>query len=269
VLVLPQIVVLNSSITANFYGLATGDFNLSFVPGGAKSTYQSVTLNHEQIVPVDRGQIFELPVTAGTAMEVGAVSLILNFPADKLEVLGVYLGGNLDMPVEFGVEGDELRIGSYTSNPVILSVDDRLLTLRIKVIGTINQDETLKFILNTGETNEIANGTAKVIDGAVLKMAEISSTEPGIDLNLANYPNPFRETTTFTYSIPADGKVTIEICSILGSKVKTLLDEAKTAGNYSFEAQTADLNPGIYTATIRVSMSKGVQSRTIKIICKQ
>jgi hypothetical protein len=242
---------------------------MNFVPGNAKSGYQTVTLNHSEIIAVNEGDIFEMPVKADVAMEVGAVSLMLNFPSDKLEILGVYLAGNLDTPIDFAVKGNELKIGWFSSNPVLLSVDDKLLTLRVRVIGSISQDETIRLELSADVLNELANGSCMVIDGAVLKMAEIGANAKSGELTLANYPNPFRETTTFTYSIPADGKVTIEICSILGSKVKVLLDEGKSAGNYSFEARTADLNPGVYTATIRVSTTKGVQTKTIKIIRKQ
>lgn len=268
-LVLPTVTIANSSIDVNFYGLVTGDFNMNFVPGDTKSGYQSVTLDHEEILSVNEGDIFELPVTAGIAMEVGAVSLSMDFPSDKLEILGAYLGNNTNIPVEYAINGNEIRLGWYSNNPVLLSENEKLLTLKVRVIEPIQMNETIRFNLNSDPFNELANGSYMVIDGAVLKMAEIGANAQAGELTLANYPNPFRETTTFTYSIPADGKVTIEICSILGGKVKTVLDEAKTAGNYSFEALTAELNTGIYTATIRVSTLKGVQTRTIKIIRKQ
>jgi len=270
VVVLPQIVISNSSLTSNYYGLATGDFNMNFVPGAAKSGNQTITLNHSDIIAVNDGDIFEIPVKADVAMEVGAVSLSFNFPSDKLEILGVYMAGNMDTPVDFAVNGDELKIGWFSGNPVSLSVNDKLLTLRVRTIGSMIQGETLRLELGADPLNELANGSYSVIDGAVLKMAEIGANAKAGELTLANYPNPFKETTTFAYSIPVDGKVTLEVCSILGSKVKTLLDEAKTAGTYSFEAHTADLTPGIYTVTIRVSTLQGeIISRTIKIIRKQ
>lgn len=47
-----------------------------------------------------------------------------------------------------------------------------------------------------------------------------------------NYPNPFNPTTTFSYSIPTGSNVTIEILNVLGQRVRTLLNEYKSAGVY-------------------------------------
>ncbi|NIR70305.1 T9SS type A sorting domain-containing protein, partial [candidate division KSB1 bacterium] len=45
-----------------------------------------------------------------------------------------------------------------------------------------------------------------------------------------NYPNPFNPTTTITYGLPVDAKVSIKIFNILGQLVKTLVDENQKAG---------------------------------------
>lgn len=55
-----------------------------------------------------------------------------------------------------------------------------------------------------------------------------------INLYLAqNYPNPFNPQTTIRYDLPKTTRVTIEIYDLLGHKVKTLVDEKKTAGSYT------------------------------------
>jgi hypothetical protein len=47
-----------------------------------------------------------------------------------------------------------------------------------------------------------------------------------------NYPNPFNSETTIKYQIPHSGNVEVAIYSILGQKIKTIVDEYQSAGFY-------------------------------------
>lgn len=47
-----------------------------------------------------------------------------------------------------------------------------------------------------------------------------------------NYPNPFNPSTTIAYSVPSQSHVVISVFDVLGQEVRTLTDEAKSAGNY-------------------------------------
>ena len=48
-----------------------------------------------------------------------------------------------------------------------------------------------------------------------------------------NYPNPFNPTTVIRFSLPSEGLVILKVYDITGREVKTVLNEARTAGNYS------------------------------------
>jgi hypothetical protein len=48
-----------------------------------------------------------------------------------------------------------------------------------------------------------------------------------------NYPNPFNPTTTIQYQLPQSTKVSLNIYSILGQLIRTLIHEKQMAGNYS------------------------------------
>jgi len=50
-----------------------------------------------------------------------------------------------------------------------------------------------------------------------------------------NFPNPFNPATTIKYDIPAASKVIIQVYSILGEKVATLVNEEQQPGYYSLE----------------------------------
>ena len=47
-----------------------------------------------------------------------------------------------------------------------------------------------------------------------------------------NYPNPFNPETIIEYLVPKNGQVNLVIYNMLGQKVRTLVNEVKTAGTY-------------------------------------
>ncbi len=63
---------------------------------------------------------------------------------------------------------------------------------------------------------------------------------------LQNYPNPFNPSTRINYSLPERFYVKINIYDILGNKIFTLVNEEKSAGNYSVYFNASRLSSGVY-----------------------
>ena len=61
-----------------------------------------------------------------------------------------------------------------------------------------------------------------------------------------NYPNPFNPTTIINYSLPKAGNVKLTVYNSIGSKVATIVDDNKPAGNYSVQFNGSNLASGIY-----------------------
>ena len=62
----------------------------------------------------------------------------------------------------------------------------------------------------------------------------------------ANFPDPFWDTTTITYTLPATMPVTMEVYNILGQRVRVLVDAEQEAGTYSVTLDGGDLGAGVY-----------------------
>ena len=61
-----------------------------------------------------------------------------------------------------------------------------------------------------------------------------------------NYPNPFNPTTTINYSLAKEGNVKLTVYNSIGSKVATIVNENKPAGNYTVQFNGNNLASGIY-----------------------
>jgi len=82
-----------------------------------------------------------------------------------------------------------------------------------------------------------------------------------------NYPNPFNPETTISYSVKENTPVSVEIYNVKGQKVKTLVNEAKAAGNYSVVWNGVDdNNRPVSSGVYFFKMSAGKYSSTKKMI---
>ncbi|GJQ64156.1 MAG: hypothetical protein SCALA702_32090 [Melioribacteraceae bacterium] len=131
-------------------------------------------------------------------------------------------------------------------------------------VGTIGNVVT-NDIVSVPATGEIAVGTHGrgifyASSDNILSMHDNSVPET---FNLEqNYPNPFNPSTTIAYQIPesiAGANVNLSIYDILGNHITTLVDESKSAGNYTVSFTASSLTSGVYLYTITsgsYSMSK-------------
>jgi hypothetical protein len=110
------------------------------------------------------------------------------------------------------------------------------------------QDESGKLLnklLTSGEEITISNSS-------IMKLKVSGNEVIPVEFSLEqNYPNPFNPTTKIKYSIKQNNLVTITLYDILGSQVKTLVNEEKPAGSYEFEFDGSAIASGVYVYKIK------------------
>ncbi len=79
---------------------------------------------------------------------------------------------------------------------------------------------------------------------------------------LQNYPNPFNPATTIAFSLPQEQQVSMQVVSLLGKKVATLVDERLAAGHHKVVWHAGRLANGVYFITIQA----GEFHQTVKAI---
>jgi FtsP/CotA-like multicopper oxidase with cupredoxin domain len=264
-----RVTISGTSATVNALAMATGDFNGSFLPLAKGNTRSSLQMLTGEEKSASANSEFELAIRAGSKMDVGAVSLILNIPSSMVEVKGVSLKGS-NVPVTFDQNGNELRLGWNSLSSVAVQAEEELIILKLKSTDAFVKGSSIKVGMDADPLNELADGSFKPMENAVLKSDIINAVDAkenlGTALQLSNYPNPASGMTTIFYTLPVDGKVTLEIHDLLGVGVSTLANENKPAGKYSARFDVSSLPHGIYIATLKLQSNGADLVRTIKFI---
>ncbi|MBP7849770.1 MAG: right-handed parallel beta-helix repeat-containing protein [Lentimicrobiaceae bacterium] len=268
----PKVTITNAPMTnQTIYGMVTGDFNRSWTPS-SKGASQSLSLNDGQMVQVAPNTEILLPITAAHTMEVGAISLILTYPDDKVTIDGVYLGNNPTQPMLYNANNGVVRIGWTSPMPMELLTGNTLFTLKLRTASNLGSNETIRFELAADPLNELANGQSQVISPASL-IADLLVTSTtgladmqGSNLQLTCYPNPFTETTTIHYYLPVKGFVTLDLFDLVGQKVTSLVAQHADAGSHSLCLQSTSISSGVYLARITFRYEGQTFTRTIKLV---
>ncbi|HOX78877.1 MAG TPA: T9SS type A sorting domain-containing protein, partial [Bacteroidales bacterium] len=259
-----------SDASANMYGLVTGDFNRSFNPNITKAASASLDLVYSGIIRAGHEQEIELPLRIAKAATLGAISLVMEIPSDLVEIKNVATEGTGGQ-LSWAVTGNELRIGWHSPVPLVLGHDGIVATLKLRTTSAFTPGNSIRIRLASDPRNELADEMYEVIGNALLAIDAIEAAPTGVDDPQMNgfftcYPNPSTDGIIFSYSIPENGHVTLEIFSIIGKKEATLIDEVQMAGNHRINTGQLDLANGIYTARLTFKVPGHEFSQTLKII---
>jgi hypothetical protein len=85
------------------------------------------------------------------------------------------------------------------------------------------------------------------------------------NFNLSNnYPNPVNPTTTIEFTLPMTSEVTLQIFSILGEVVATLVLERLPAGNYKCDWDASGMASGVYL--YRLQADNHIETRKMVVM---
>jgi len=122
-------------------------------------------------------------------------------------------------------------------------------------------------ILNQGPTMRAHVGSVMFIDnlsfGNVTAVNNQSVSPNSFEL-FQNYHNPFNPATNIKYNLSSSGFVTLTIYNLLGEKVKTLVNKARSIGTYEVTADLSRFTSGVYLYRINVTGENGKRFTSIK-----
>lgn len=100
------------------------------------------------------------------------------------------------------------------------------------------------------------------LERTTTNLEPISEIPGGFSLE-QNFPNPFNPTTNIEFSIPETSNVTLEVFSIQGQRVATLVDGTLNAGTHSVNFNAANLPSGMYMYRIQAGNFTKVNKMTL------
>ncbi len=132
-----------------------------------------------------------------------------------------------------------------------------------------NSDRSGSLMGNIGTTNP-PNAFYEFVDvspfiklnliGGALNVAQNGKSEISLG---QNYPNPFKGTTSISYSLKEGAQVNFQLTDLSGKLVRSADLGLQGSGEHQFNFDAADLNPGIYFYTIDVNGIKNSRKMII------
>ena len=136
-----------------------------------------------------------------------------------------------------------------TSSPTWIKFDSTRCTIA-KIAGSTEQSATFSFSIDkNAPTGQHQILTFQITSGGQqwTKTIAIKAGVPNQFELYHNFPNPFNPSTTISYQLPTDSKVSLKIYDLLGREVATLLDnQTKPAGYYEQQWNASHYASGMY-----------------------
>jgi len=144
---------------------------------------------------------------------------------------------------------DSVKITLLKNDAELLTIADSLFSFTSAFKWTIpvsvpdGNDYKIKIesIKNSGE-QVISELPFTITNGNDVKDKSIMSNA----IKISNYPNPMNNVTVFDFSIREPGKVTLELFDLLGNFVGQLFVTSLEAGNYKYNWNNSNYQPGVY-----------------------
>ncbi len=233
------------------------------------------------------------PVLKQNAIEQDSRLLLTVIDGNSEQLLEVRIGGNPSQPApppapnayRIGLIGESTVLGNlysqYSLNnedlngieiPLLVDGPERTITIQWNITGFDQVPISLKSDGN--QPLDAKSGTIQLSSSDVNSMklafgefavnAEEEFGKP-VEFSLAqNYPNPFNPSTSISFALPQNGRVILEVFSITGQKVGTLVNETLNAGNHTIQFNASGLSSGTYI--YRIQAGNFVQTRKMVLV---
>ena len=266
----PIIDASTANVQQDLHVMIRGDVNASFDPSnlnGGKVSEVTLALE-EQLEITKPNQVLEIPFRTTGALEIGAISMVINFPYDIMTIEDVQLNENVNSnSLRYTIQDGRIRISWFNMMPINLETGETLLTLHATTLENINTAWTPT--ITRGNETELANAFGEVLTDITLTIPElVLNVANTIEENLAirTFPNPASEQTTFNIASKTGGTLNIQVFNALGRLVKIWNAVEIAAGETAFDANVQDLPIGQYSIQMTLKNENGMEQQMKRLM---
>ncbi len=196
--------------------------------------------------------------------EESVISIPLN--AEGSQIYSVDFIGEFDANL---ATVESLELGELPKDWVVIKEISEEGKVKIALAGAtpISSREIARVNLKLSDVEEGVNFSAQgYVNNSSYALDEITVKELPQSFALdQNYPNPFNPVTNVGYQLPAASDVTVELWSVTGQKVRTLVSERQEAGSYTIQVDGQSLSSGVYIYRIHAQSAENTFTFTRKM----
>ena len=224
-----------------------------------KVEYDFPTSTIEVNVPnitVEAGNLVNLPVKVYTnGQELSSLQFGLKYDTDLLEFKGIYSTSNAMEWITYVNPNDgQVDWGGFdiTNNEQTLKNGDEVVTLQFiaKQPQNLWEDSPLYTSLKFAGNNEAKDLTITPTNG-ILQVLKSNIGELNGNV-ISVYPNPVTTDVTITFEVKETTNANLSVYDLIGRKVVTILDGQIPNGQYTYNENLGQLEPGVYIVTLNV-----------------
>jgi hypothetical protein len=226
------------------------------------------------VIEVEPGDEVIIPLSVVSDISAGAISLILEYPENIMEIQGVYLKDDMNSEVPFHIQNNHIRIGWFSSDELFAASGNTLLSIKVKIRPDASFGLPVNFKLVPDQLNEIGDMNMNVVENVVLSIPFVSLNLTGLSGQFASadrllmtvYPNPANENVYISYTLPTRGNVHIEIFDQLGKRVDSMSEKRENGGKHNSVFDVRSWSSGVYVVRLSVENDSGILTGVDKII---
>jgi hypothetical protein len=235
--------------SVNFYGLCVGDVNGSNIPPQGDKNIFGVEINSLATIQAGPGDEIFIPVAINREENIGAISLVLNYPAELMTVTGVNICQGT--PV-FSVKPGILKLVWADLNPIHTLESEPIAFIKIVLSEEFSPGERIE-ILNGSNLTEVCDWEGNPLRDIQVYIPTISCSENSRPRVIYLYPNPVRQYSSLIFTSPESGSAEVSIYNLFGICVDSFEVSAISMGLNNIPILVKDWVKGEYILNFQFS----------------